>query len=337
MRDNNIELLRLILMYLIVLEHVIGHGEGVLDKILASNFYPINIPISQYLLYAPSIMSVDCFIFISGYYGIKFRFIGILRIYVQAFSTALLLFVGYSMYFGTISYSLLLKTLFPLLSNYWWFLSIYSFLYILSPILNKANSTFSKKQFGIILSILFLFNCVGGYIFGTFNANDGYSILNFIFLYLLARYLQQYNFLSKIKIPMFFFFTFSLIIFLLCVYFQKYGGKYIIKILSYNNPLVILSAISFFYSFLRFKIKTNLRSLSCLTLGIYLFHDNNIVRPFIIYLTSYFSNNSPFVILALAFIIYLSAIIIEYLRITLIEKARINNLLNKLSERIWSQ
>lgn len=164
-RDNNIELLRLVLMFLIVLEHVVGHGCGIVETMVQYPDEPIHLSTEHLLLYVPAVMSVNCFVFISGYYKIKFRFKGILNFYMQALSVAIILFlVNYFSSFN-FSLSLLVKSIFPLSSNYWWFLSTYMFLYLVSPFLNMICDTLSYKQFSMFI-FLFLRLIVWEDIFG---------------------------------------------------------------------------------------------------------------------------------------------------------------------------
>lgn len=74
-RNSSIELLRIVLMLLIVVHHGIVHGLGLTALSPKFNsvllFNPENSPIIL-LVNALCIVGVNCFILISGYYGIRF-------------------------------------------------------------------------------------------------------------------------------------------------------------------------------------------------------------------------------------------------------------------------
>ncbi|WP_455972939.1 acyltransferase family protein [Bacteroides congonensis] len=333
-RDNNIELLRLVLMFLIVLEHVVGHGCGIVETMVQYPDEPIHLSTEHLLLYVPAVMSVNCFVFISGDYKIKFRFKGILNFYMQALSVAIILFlVNYFSSFN-FSLSLLVKSIFPLSSNYWWFLSTYMFLYLVSPFLNMICDTLSYKQFSMFIFLFFTFNCLGGYIWGTFNANNGYSILNFMFLYLLAIYMRKYNIIALIKRPLLLWYIFSSILVIMCLFLQQYGGKYIVKLLGYNNPFVIFLAILFFCVFSRINVSANVCKFSNLTLGIYLFHDNNVIRPMIESIVGTYKF-SIWGLVLFALSIYILSAILELLRKESYRLLSVDLWIEKISKKIW--
>lgn len=279
-RHTNIELLRLVLMFLIVTEHVFGHGGGIINYIIGRSTDMAELSFINCAIYAPCIMSVDCFILISGYFGIKFNIKKLVNFWIQACSTALIL-ISFSLLWMRPNVVLIIKSFMPILSNYWWFLSTYVFLFILSPMINGFIENLSQRQFKTIIIILAIFNCVGGLIWGTFNTNSGYSIVNFIFIYLIGRYIRIYvgnidNHRHLIGLALL---ILNLAFISLIYLFQKNGASINIRILAYNNPFVIILAILFFLFFKSLKIKTNIQSISKCALGIYLFHDNEIIRP----------------------------------------------------------
>lgn len=332
-RDNNIELLRLFLMFLIVLEHVVGHGCGILKVLLESPDNPVSLSLEHLILYVPAIMSVDCFVFISGYYQIKFSLKGLLNLYMQVLIVSILLLIVYTCTTSDFSFLMVIKSFFPISSNYWWFLSTYILLYLASPFLNEMSNVLSKRHFGLVVGVLVIFNCFGGYIWGTFNANSGYSILNFICLYLLAIYMRRYNLFSRVKCPLFIFSIFTVLLIGLCLYFQQYGGKYILKLLNYNNPLIILLAVLLFAFFLKICISWDLRKFSSLTFGIYLFHDNEIVRSLIESVVSLYQF-SGYGLLLFSFCIYVSAGYMEFMRKIVSRMLCIDLLVERIARKI---
>lgn len=333
-RDNNIELLRIVLMFMIVILHVVGHGHGITNMLLITPDSPVDLPHTDLGLFLLTVISVNTFVFISGYFGINFRFGSLLNLYAQAVGIGIILFVINLFTADSFSLVFLIKTLFPVFSNYWWFLSTYVLLYILAPFLNLGINQLSKKQYTTIILLLFLMNCFGGYLWMTFNANNGYSIFNFMFLYLLARYMRKYDLFRYIKNPLLSYLGISCLLFLICIYLQLWGGRYIIKLTAYNNPLIIFSSVLFFKVFQNMNIKRNLRLLSQLMLGVYLIHDNEVMRPLIEKLSSIFPS-SLLGTLLIGGLIFCTSSLLEFFRICLYNKLGVSNLLNRISLKLW--
>lgn len=268
-------------MLLIVVEHVIGHGMGLLDYINNPQSNTEHVPFLVWLIYSPCVMAVNCFVFISGYYGICLTVRRILNLMIQALTTSIMvLIMGYL--FGVLpSIKIIFQSLSPITCSYWWFLSDYVMLMLLSPMLNEFVSEKISKHIQLfILIFLFIILYIGGLLFNTVESNLGYSMPCFIFIYLLGRFISKENiFIRNMGVLYFFiFFASSVLLSILSFYFQNCGTAVLKRLFAYNNPLVLLSAISFFFLFQAFKIKISLRSVSCLTFGVYLFHDNPIAR-----------------------------------------------------------
>lgn len=311
-RDNNVELLRIILMFMIVILHMISHGLDFIPSLLKNE---INRQITSIhiFIFNITIIGVNSFIIISGYYGVKFKKETLFSLAKQAVASSLIILIFYYLIIGKPNLKLFILSFVPILSNYWWYLSTYVLLLILSPFINRNIEKLDKNEFTLIVVLLFLCNSIGGFFFGTFNANQGYSILNFLFLYIFAQYCKVYNLFDKVKVivPIY---LGSLIINFIIGYFLYEGAyyQYFLKFYNYNNPLIIFNSFFLVIIFLRLQIKTGLRNLSKLTLGIYLFHDNDFVRS---YLPKLFSLDSSIqYIFIVGIFIFLIAGIVEFCR-----------------------
>jgi surface polysaccharide O-acyltransferase-like enzyme len=191
-RESNIELLRIVAMFLVLIVHAdffaLGapsHSEikaNLLDSSLRVFFQSL------------SIACVDIFVFISGWFGIKPKVKGVSAYIFQCLFFligiyAVTLIVGWS----TLSIPGIRGCFAATSLN--WFIKAYLLLYILSPVLNAFVETTSRKQFKVILIAFYLFQFIYGWVFSTATAfiEDGYSTISFIGLYLLARYLHLYR------------------------------------------------------------------------------------------------------------------------------------------------
>lgn len=311
-RDNNFELLRILLMFMIVLLHMISHGLDFIPSLVREH-YNNKINLAHIIIFSFCIIGVNCFVFISGFFCIKFKFKSLLNFERQAlFTSIFILLLSFITHFQ-FENRFIIKSFLPILSNYWWFLSTYVLLFILSPYINSGIDKLERREFEIVLVLLFFINCIGGYIWGTFNANGGYSILNFIFLYFLARYVKLYNICSKIKVPLLLYILTLIIVVSVGYYlYDTHRYKIFLKFYDYNNPLIILCSVLFFMIFQKIKINKDVRWLSKLTFGVYLFSDNDLVRNNLPYV---FENNySVYYVVLIAIAIFIISALLEFLR-----------------------
>ena len=215
-----------------------------------------------------------------------------------------------------------------------WFILDYLGLVLLSPILNKFIENSSKKEFSVILFLLFGYYFWFGFLPGE-NASDfreGYSIISFCLVYLLARYLRLYGANKNfIKFSPYIYVFLSLLIFVGCylILFLEYKTHILIpRWYGLSNPLVILSAISFFFVFQKQDIRVSkfINHVSKSSLGVLLFHASYgskvLVEP---YLVKYYNElcleeNILLVIINWLwgiFVIFVVAIVIDQIRLYL--------------------
>lgn len=274
-RSSNIELLRLILMLMIVMLHVFRLE-------LHNNINNTGLYISELLLTSLFFVGVNCFVFISGYFGVRFKSKTIISLGIQA--------LFYSV--GILTIAILLgykpeirdyvEAVFPISSSLtygtWWFLTAYIALLFIAPLLNHSIEYFNKKQMTIILAGILFLNSFSGFIFNnTYISGDGYSIYNFITIYVLARYIHKYQ--IRIKKPFLIYLAASLLIFGITLFFNLEMGKIIEPGNRYNNPFLILAAIGLFFTFKNLKISSNaINTLAPLAFGVYLIHNHYLIR-----------------------------------------------------------
>lgn len=104
-RDANIELLRSVLMVMIILFHLIVHGCKVKGLHL-SLYQPTNHDF--FYLFALSFLcvAVNCFIFISGYYGINFKIKTLISFWAQGAFYALGIYLCSVFAFNSTSFNI---------------------------------------------------------------------------------------------------------------------------------------------------------------------------------------------------------------------------------------
>ena len=186
-RESSAELLRIICILSVLMHHFCIHA-------LYPEIVPLNIidkgPDSHLILglygFVYSI-GINCMILISGWFGIKARWKGFVNLYViYAFY---ILLASYRHFF---SWDTVFHVLLPFSQGHLWFMECYLGLFLVAPILNAAMESMNNKQLGIALLLL----GISTQYFGSFwqmSAFDtnGYSIVHFVFVYLIGGFLRR--------------------------------------------------------------------------------------------------------------------------------------------------
>lgn len=273
-RDSNMELLRIIAMALVLVVHCGNRFIGEPSSIEAStNIIPT---IVRVLFQNLSIICVDVFVLISGWFGINSS--------VKSFSK----YIFQCLYFGVVVYflacilgidNLSIKGLCSTvqLTRGYWFVKTYLCLMIFAPVLNSFVDTMSKTMVKMFLVLFFLFQTVFAWVYPFVPwINDGYSIASFIGLYILARYVRLYGArFDKISI------TKLLVLFLSSVCLNAIADYFMLirsihftsSVISYINPLVILESLLLLLIFSRLKIKSRkINWIASSSFAVYLLH-----------------------------------------------------------------
>lgn len=282
-RASNIELLRIVSMMMIMVLHFIVHVLKIDAPVGTTEWALWN---ANKVL---TISATSIFVLISGYWGIRFSFRKVLSLYLQCFIWGLL---GYVLYVlctdNPLKIGTLLGRLFAFTHNKMWFVNTYLELMFIAPLLNAAIDYFSKKQhFYFIL----LFACVTiylGYCRETGEDVWGTSLSHFIWLYMIARYINKYVDLSIIRRYRWLWFGgfagMSVITFGLAILEAKFSVPCCLRPYPYCSPWTTIAAISALLFALSFTFESKVvnwfasSSLSC-----YLFQDGIYFGTLVLY------------------------------------------------------
>ena len=268
-RQTNMELLRIVAMFFVL----------VLHANLGIQPWPIwqpdlvSAPIVSFLrlfFEALSIVCVNAFILVSGWFKISFSWEKILYFVFQvSFFAILLLLIP--------SHSQIEPILFfDELKDQYWFVFAYLILFILAPVLNQFAEHASKQLFRQVLVAFFTMQTLFSYLGNLKWFTDGMSPIAFVGLYLLARYIRIYqprfSQFDK-KVDFLIYFASSIVlgaVSFILIRWENSGGR----MFNYTNPIVIISSVFFLLSFSKLEIKAsrfiNWIAASCF--GVYLFH-----------------------------------------------------------------
>lgn len=317
-RESSIELLRIILIFIIVAYHLMVHG-GKLTEV--TNLQPQFKDYQKLFFTGFLLFPVNCFVFITGYYGLKINANKISNLYLRSFIYALL--IPLTFYFLGIE-GLYYKDFISIpliLGNKWWFIQTYILLILISPIINFAIDKIELKNFKYII-------IVGLFLNFTLN-NTGTNIFNFTYIYILGRYISKtYKAISiKKSYLITFYIISSLSISLVTILLLKFvNGKGIWTIYKFNNPIIVIQAICIFLLFKEISFQSKLVNfISQSAISIYMIHDHELVKNYIyknIFVFDNFSHQYLFIPTLLLFttIIFLCSLLIDITFHTLITK-----------------
>jgi len=277
-RQSNMELLRLLAMFLILLLHANNTVFNKLDAmtLVSRPTYALSILLIESL----ANVSVNVFVLISGWFGIKAKLRGISNVVFQpVFYSVLFILAALAFGFSEPFHPKSLANVFLFTKNYW-YIKAYIGLYILSPVLNAYVETASTKQMLVILSLFFTYQAVYGCSESAPDFYLGYSIISFCGLYLLGRYLRIHTTKIKELAKAYYisaYISIAILITALAFIAIKADSSGFLKrtVFAYCNPLVIVQSAALLLLFNRFSFQNkaiNWAAVSCLS--VYLIHEN---------------------------------------------------------------
>ena len=238
-RNSNIELLRILIMFMILLLHANVMSFGMPTDYSVTSFL-------RSFAEAFTLTPVNIFVLITGYFGTRFA--------IDKLGNLL-----YQVLFCIVPISLLLcwwrgseVSLGDVSVFHYWFINAYIGLLVFVPVLNTAVATFTRQQFKrfLILYYVAIILCGGFLEIEGIGVNKGYSIVWFIFLYLIGRYVRLYP--PTASVP-----KMLTLILLACM------GKAMLiflvhKGINYVDPFILVQSVCTLLLFTRFEIKSGL-------------------------------------------------------------------------------
>ncbi len=273
-RQSNIELLRLICMFMIL----VGHASGYLnEKDLVGGHGVFRLLVNQFCL-----VGVDVFVLISGWFGIKASFRGAGKLLFQVLFITILCVVVSLLAGLPISFR---EDVLPflLLGQGYWFVVSYLILYAISPVLNAFVEKATQGTFRTVLLSWFGLAFFYGFLLDAGHFDYGFSALSFIGLYLLARYVRLYpgrltSFSAWTDAGIYAGAT------LLSALLFWYGYKWFSMGFHLNHndsPLAILAALYLLLAFSKINLQSRMVNwLAASAFAIYLIHENALVSPY---------------------------------------------------------
>lgn len=292
-RKSNIELLRILSMMFIVFHHFFYNNItfDYMDALTINQF-------GGEILYSLGKIGVNIFIIITGYFLInsKFKIKKAITIWFEVIFYSWIILIVYTAINGMESIEIkdILRSIFPVTYNHYWFITVYIIIYFLSDYINLLLKSISRKQYILLLSLLLIIWCVLPsilMIWDKFIPSYSYTEIGFsnldwlVLMYMIGAFIRIHPIKifennKKIKIVLI---IFSLLGILSIYILNKLNinPTYFISPINQIIPLII--SICLFLIFKNLHINTNsvINKISSCTLGIYLIHTNILLRNFI--------------------------------------------------------
>ncbi len=341
-RQSNIELLRIFAMFFIVMHHYVTHGT--------TNFVYLDPPLSVQNVIAIFFGSlgrpaVGIFVLVCGYFSIKSdfklpRFVSLIA-QVFSYSVILLLFAIFVLPGGsTIGRDDIFASIFPTSYGTYWFFTSYAVLILLSPYINKLLLKLTQKQHKALIVLFVVIWCLfPTFIGASFSGSD---LAYFVSLYVIAAYIRLYPLKANASrhFALFGFWAFILLVSIASSsYLLNYSGvfrKYITYFSEYNRLPGAMCALELFLAMSQTKpfYSKLMNGIASTSFGIYLIHDNFLIRPF---LWGTIFNSSAYVGTSFYFVHFFASVMIVFVCCALIDtlfwKLSFGKLINLLLDK----
>lgn len=328
-RSSNIELLRIVAMLFIMFLHLNRENAG-LPSITIIEEQPIYAVLWSWLRMI-NLTGVDVFILISGYFAIRPRVSSVVSLFFQGIFYSVGMYAFWVLTKQT-DFSLgELSMHFKPMKVYWFFGS-YVWLVLLAPVLNRYVESATKREFGLFLVVYYFFACgMEWWMSASSELQRGYSVLAFIGLYLLARYVRLHGGRWCELAP-----RYDLLIFLgstalsallALVLFWGMGrplvgdDALVDRLVSYTSPLCIVASLSLLLFFSKIKLGHVrwINWLAASSFSVYLLHEEYLTRDHYGALANYIGDHyakpvSLLLLMALVLGVYLATTLIDQVR-----------------------
>lgn len=318
-RNSSVEIFRILSIFLVLIVHFNGWFLTLPETSTALTVSSI----TQTFITSLSCVCVNCFLIISGFYGIKLKFKSIWDIWI----TLVFIYVPFYIIECILTKSFNLTSLLNSIIAFnkeSYFIQCYLMLMFLSPILNAYIKRYDKNVLPhsiVFVAIAFIFDCLLNNKCLAFG--QGYQLTHFVLIYILARTVYLYkDYLLTVKTRYYVigYFVCTSIIALL----HTVG---ITWAYNYTNPLNITASFCLFIPFLKreFYNKT-INYIAKSVFAVYIMHVSypmiGLIRKYdnLIYSEFNYFTYIPIMLLSVAFI-FLFCIIYDKIRIILFNKS----------------
>lgn len=329
-RQSSFELLRIVAMFLVLIVHADFYslGSPAYDDTVS---HPVS-SMMRYVVESLSLVCVNVYIIISGYFGIKLRVKGVLKFVFLVVFWRLLINIGFlgAENLGVVNTHLTFRRFVYLCIPGFedWFVMAYIMLLFFAPLLNSFIEKCSLRRLWVYVlvyegcQILFSWGIDAWYCF-----NMGYSFLSFVGLYLLGAALRRTKCGRMRYNPIVCYLVISVAVAMIVFITNRFVPETLLSGIVntrfypyYNGLFVLLSSAFLFLGFKRLNFSSRVVNyIAASSFAVYLLHMHPLIREFYIFVCNYlFKNYStwPYIGLISAFIagVFFTAVSVDLAR-----------------------
>lgn len=349
-RNLGIDLLRIICMLAIVIQHLLGHGWVV--QLLHPETWKYELAVA---LRSLCMVGVSGFALISGYVGIqgRYRYSSLILQWTKVWLYSVLFtLLGSVLVPGSVSREDWICALLPTLHKQAWYFTAYAGCFMIAPMIRMAMKQMNMKQASVCTAMLILVFSLLSNVLGNdaFYVNAGQGTLWLTVLYAVGAYFGWFQ--PHVRAPKAALWAFAAVSAALLAIGQPLAQRLGLTWLSAdpkNNSLItLMTAIALLLLFSRMEIRRGAKPIAALgaaSFGVYLIHEHPQVRRYTIskyaYLLTEMGNVQMIVCAVLAAaMIYLCCALVDMLREkayrALGVKRRIEALESRLLGDLWA-
>jgi surface polysaccharide O-acyltransferase-like enzyme len=293
-RNSSIELLRILAIIMVIANHFCTHGIIIPQKAFSNDQATWQVILAFIISYGGDLAN-NLFILITGYYMASVKKQNYKRMLRLLFDMCLyswiIMLVFYLLHLRAFDKDYFIRGLFPFWRGLNWFVCCYLVLLFFVPYINTMISGLQQKDFLIMILLIALFKCVLPlWDFNTYMGSTK-ELSQFIFMYLTGSYIRLWTDVSQLrqKANLLAAVTVLSVLCLLLLtlersYFSIHGNGFSnVGIKHYGGffqPLIAVELLLLFLSFREFHSRF-INTIAKSVLGIYLIHDNPLVRDMI--------------------------------------------------------
>ncbi len=269
-RQSNFELLRIVSMLMVLGVHIDGASLGMPD--VSGGWSALSVrDYWQLIVEAVCIVGVNCFTMISGWFGIRLKWRGLASFLFECVFYSVLICTAV-MIVKPEARSVVgwLESWLVLSHTELWYVPAYFGLMLLSPLLNAGMEALTKRRLLMIVAVFVLFNVWCGWWWGGAFNPTGYTVIQLVMVYMIARYLRLHvgreAMAAKRRLILSVYFV-SLVGVVVSAFYLP-GQAY-----AYNSPLVLINAVSLFMLFACMDFRSKIvNRLAAGAFAVYLIH-----------------------------------------------------------------
>lgn len=328
------ELLRVIAMFGVLMNHVFNYGLHIYDDFTLDVSYVGGFTLWSILelMKLAALPSVNCYILITGYFLVNsthWRLKGILKVW------SITWFYSVSIYLLAVAIGLchfqweeMFRHATPLYSNSYWFVTSYIALMFLAPLLSWGLQRLSQRQYLLVL-ILGFFICfqffLGKYVM------DNQQIVLFVYLFMIGGYIKRFHADSRRRPAFYAILSVFILMLMYCItvaknyYFNRHD--FYIYAMAYHG-LVLPFSVTIFLFFKQLNIQgrnfqKSIYAIASLCFSVYIIHTQSVVDEILWkYAAKMFENCLLFMIpllsVLLCITVYLICCAIDYFRVRIV-------------------